>query len=157
MAGGRPNKGIAHVNKLNTDKGTKERIKAILLTIQGELTVQDAANKLGIGESRFHELRDEFLTGGAQYLEPRPQGRPAEEIDEKDREIELLQQKIVDLEINVQTARVREEIALAMPQVLQQRIESIDKTREDEKKRAKKQKKEKRQARRKHRRIRKKK
>lgn len=158
MAGGRPNKGIRHVEKIDTDSATKERVRVILMTLNGELSVKDAAEALDISESRFHELRDTFLASGAQGLEPRPKGRPVSEVNPKDVEIESLQKRIKDLEIEVETARVREEIALAMPEVLERRAKQAQQKLEDEKKRLKrKMQKEKRQAKRKQRRIRKKK
>lgn len=158
MAGGRPNKGVGHIEKLNIDEATKERVRAILSTINGEISVKEAAEMLDISESRFHELRDEFLQGGAQRLEPRPKGRPGKEIDPKDKEIGTLKERIRDLEIEVETARVREEIALVMPEVLERRAIAAQEKLELEKKRQKRRKeKEKKKAKKKQRKIQKKK
>ena len=158
MSGGRPNKGIGHVDKLDTDESTKERVRAILQTISGEISVKDAAQRLGIGVSRFHELRDAFLEGGASGLSPGKKGRPAHETDPKDQEIEALKTRINELEIDVETTRLREQIALSMPHVLERRDGNASEKAEAEKKREKRKKeKQKKRAKRKLRRIRKKK
>jgi hypothetical protein len=158
MAGGRPNKGIGHLDKLDTDRDTKNRAKAIILTLQGELSVKEAAESLAISESRFHELRDEFLEGGAKRLEPRMKGRPANEEDPKDHEIEVLKNRIKELEIDVHTSRIREEIALTMPHVLERKtIAAQEKTDAQKKREKRKKEKKKQQVKKKMRRIRKKK
>lgn len=158
MSGGRPNKGIGHVDKLDADESTKERIRAILQTISGDVSVKDAAERLGIGVSRFHELRDSFLEGGASGLAPGQKGRPAHEEDPKDHEIEVLKNRIQELEIDVETTRLREQIALSMPHLVEGRDSNASEKIEAEKKREKRKKeKQKKRAKRKLRRIRKKK
>jgi len=54
MVMGRPNKGIDHIDNCDGSRLSKRRIKLILLTITGELSVQDACEKLGIQRAREH-------------------------------------------------------------------------------------------------------
>ena len=41
MTNGRPNKGLGHVDGLDADAAQKERLRVILATLSGELTVND--------------------------------------------------------------------------------------------------------------------
>jgi uncharacterized small protein (DUF1192 family) len=93
----------------------KHRLRVILRTIAGEMTVAEACAELGIGESRFHALRKDVLTRAAEALEPRPAGRPPVERDE---EVEALKARNLELEMEQRAALLREEIARVMPEIL---------------------------------------
>jgi len=73
---GRPNKGVEHVDKVDAGRHEKDRLKAILRTVTGELSVQDACAQLGIRRAHFQTLRDECLQGAADALAPGRPGRP---------------------------------------------------------------------------------
>src|SRR5687768_10085276 len=73
----RPNLGIEHVEKLEGERETKARLKTILETLGGSLSVNDAAERLCVCPSRFAELRDLALLGALEALAPKPAGRPA--------------------------------------------------------------------------------
>ena len=76
MVMGRPNKGVEHVDKVDASRHQKERLKAILRTMFGEVPVQDACAQLGIGRARFQMLRDDCLQAAADALTPGRPGRP---------------------------------------------------------------------------------
>lgn len=82
MSKGRRTKGVGHVDNLVGGDEEKARLKAILATFSGELTVAEASRQLGITTSRFAKLRAEVLQGALDRLAPRPVGRPAKEVDE---------------------------------------------------------------------------
>jgi transposase-like protein len=119
MSLGRPPQGVSHVDRLEGPQEVKERLRVILETLTGTCSIAEASERLGVSESRVHELRREALEGALGALLPRPAGRPAAPAREgSDREAEL-RCRIRDLEIDLQAALVRTELALAMPQVFE--------------------------------------
>jgi transposase len=96
----------------------KRRLKAILEQIGGNLTVEQACTAMGVGESVFYELRAAVLEAAAQSLEPGRPGRPRRQLDEHDERLEALEDEMQLTRIELQAARLREEIAVSMPHVL---------------------------------------
>ena len=121
MTRGRPPKGLGHVDTLASDATTKERMKAILATIAEDLSIPEACARLGIGESRFHELRCQALEGMRDGLAPRPAGRPPK-APEEDEEVSRLKGRIGWLEEELEIARLRTEIAMWKPSLLRDPI-----------------------------------
>lgn len=115
----RPPKGVDHVDKLDGSEEAKRRVKAILETISGEKTIAQACEALGIGEARFHELRARVLAGAVVMAEPGRPGRPP--IPPAPEDVEQLKAQLLETRIELQAARIREEIAIAMPHLLQSR------------------------------------
>ena len=112
--------GTELVHKLDGSELAKQRLKAILQTLSGELSVPEACEFLQLSEARFHELRSEWLQSACGALEPKAAGRPAPPPpNEKDVKIQRLEEQIKDLRIDLRAAQVREELALVMPHVLQ--------------------------------------
>jgi hypothetical protein len=70
---------------------------------------------LRISEQRFRQLRAELLQAALERLEGRPAGRPRRA--EEPAEIAELRQHLAELQRELHLAQVREEIALALPQV----------------------------------------
>jgi transposase-like protein len=110
------------VKSLPGSEAAKQRLELILDTLAGKCTIPKACEALGVNETRFHELRNQWIRNAVQLLEPRPSGRPPtppplpaeEEVAELKRQ--LLEQKIL-----LEAANIREELALVMPQVLKPR------------------------------------
>jgi hypothetical protein len=103
--------------KLEGPDEAKRRLKAILETISGTKTIDQAASEIGVGAARFHELRKEVLQAALLALEPKPAGRPRT-TEEQDPRIADLENQIRDLTIEVKASKVREQIALTMPGLL---------------------------------------
>jgi hypothetical protein len=118
MRVGRPPVGLAHVDRLDAPEEVKERLRVVLATLAGEMTAQDACAYLGISSSRLHEMRREALEGALAGLTPGRAGRPRSTGGPADEEVTRLEQKISDLEDDLEAALVRTEIALAMPHLL---------------------------------------
>jgi transposase-like protein len=118
---GRPVKGSALVDGLPGSESAKLRLKLVIDSLSGKISVEEACRQLGIGESRFHAMRQEVLAGALSGLEPSPAGRPAKERPEDDPERETLRKELLQARLELQAARVREQIAIAMPGVLQSR------------------------------------
>ena len=114
MQRGRPPKGTAHVDGLDGPEDLKHRLKVVLETIVGNIGVEEACTELGVGESRLHEMRRDALLGALQGLLPKPSGRPPKPPAGTPHEQEL-QARVDELEVDLQAALVRTELALAMP------------------------------------------
>jgi hypothetical protein len=113
---GRPTKGVGHVEGTEGSAEAKRRARIVLETIAGERTVEDACAELSISPARFATLRDLALQGTVAALEPKARGRPAR--PGPDPEMEALRAENRELRRDVEVARIREEIAIAMPHVL---------------------------------------
>jgi transposase-like protein len=107
-----------HVDSLCGSERAKLRLQTILKTLQGQMTVPEACQVLGICESRFHALRNEWLQEALQLLEPRPLGRPPQVVSPEQEEVARLQAENQDLKQQRHVAEVREELAQRLPHVL---------------------------------------
>ena len=112
----RPPEGVGHVNRLDGPEDLKRRLRVLLDTLSGRVSVAQACEELGVSESRLHELRREALEGALGALMPKPAGRPATVESGTAREKEL-ESRIEELEVDLQAALVRTELALAMPEL----------------------------------------
>lgn len=93
----------------------KRRLKVILETVAGARTIADACTELNICEAAFHELRKQALCAAMEGLAPRPLGRPRKDADPKQQRFRQLEELVFELKKDLQAARIREEIAIAMP------------------------------------------
>ena len=84
----------------------------------GATTVAEACARLGVGESRFYQIRDEMLAGALASLEPGMAGRPRKEEPEEEKRLAEMTRRIKRLELELEAAHVRTELALTMPEVL---------------------------------------
>lgn len=116
MASGRPPEGVGHVDRLDGPEDLKQRLRVLLETLVGRMSVAEACERLGVSESRLHDLRRQALVGALGALMPRPAGRPATAARATPREEEL-EARIAELEVDLQAALVRTELALAMPEL----------------------------------------
>ena len=112
----RPPEGVGHVDRLDGPEDLKRRLRVLLDTLAGRVSVAQACDELGVSESRLHELRREALVGALGALMPKPAGRPATAQTTPAREKEL-EGRIEELEVDLQAALVRTELALAMPEL----------------------------------------
>lgn len=113
----RPNLGVDHVDKLAGERETKARLKVVLRTMSRELSVNDAAEQLGVCVSRFHELRDEALLGALEALAPKAAGRPASAPSVSLRVVEL-EEELDATRYQLEVQRVRNELLISMPQIV---------------------------------------
>jgi transposase len=120
---GRKPLGPALVQHLPGSSRAKERLKVILQTIAGTLTVGEACDRLGIGEAMFHRLRAGVLQAGLTSLEPRPLGRPPRIVSTEHEHMTEMQQRLDDLQSELHVAEVRQEIARVLPYVMKREPE----------------------------------
>lgn len=110
MAGRKPMTAETHVQQLAGSSRAKQRMVAILETLQGTLTIPEACNHVGLKESYFHEMRKEFLQQAVELLEPRPLGRPCKQPD-------VAELRESHRRLSSEQAQLREELATAKTQV----------------------------------------
>ncbi len=131
---GRPSEGANLVAALSSGSSlAKARLEAILRTLEGEWTIEDACEHLAIGRTAFHKMRNRFLEESTALLEPRKRGpKPlAETIDAS--EVQALRTQIHTLEIDVLAAETREELALASPAIAKEAAPSPSSARSGQK------------------------
>jgi hypothetical protein len=110
--------GLESLEQLAGSEQTKERLRVILETLFGEKRLQEACSQLEVGETRFAQLREAALQGALAAIEPRPAGRPSRTAPEGD-QVRTLQARVEQLELELEIAQVREEIALVLPHLRQ--------------------------------------
>ena len=112
---GRKPSGPAAAERLPGSPLAHERLRVLLEAVAGSCRVQQACARLGLSEQRFDQLRTRVLRAGLDSLEPRPAGRQPRAVPPAD--LAALQARVAELEVGLRAARVREEIALALPGV----------------------------------------
>lgn len=138
MKRGRPTKGSSLVDRVDGSDVARERARVILKVLAEEVTVADACEMLGIGESRFHQLRERFLSEGMKGLEPRFGGRPAKVESEEQMRVRELEGRVAQLEKELAAAEIKTRIALVMPHLIKDGDETEPKPKNKKKRRVKK-------------------
>lgn len=119
MARGRPITGVALIERLDGPRAMRRRVRVVLATIAGGLTIAQACAELGIGRTQFHALRWRVLEGALEALRPRPRGRRRTS-ERESLAVQQLQARIRELEVALNTTALRSEIAETMPYLLDQ-------------------------------------
>jgi hypothetical protein len=101
----------ALVDQTRASREARERTKVILLTLTQEASVQAGYEQLGMGRTRFQDLRRRMLEGAVQALEERPVGRPRCPREREVSELQELRGRLVELEHELRRTRVELEIA----------------------------------------------
>jgi transposase-like protein len=115
---GRKPAGPQIVQRLEGSPTAKQRLEVILETIAGQLTVPQACQRLGIGESRFHALRNQTLQATLEALEPRPLGRPSKPTSPEPAEVDELQAELRRLRAELELAQVQLRLARIHPSLI---------------------------------------
>ena len=121
MGRGRHPLGPNLVDGLEGPDEAKRRLKVILETVAGSRPIAEACAELGVCEAAFHNLRKQALAGAVASLAPRPPGRPRQDSDPEQQRIRELEEQVFRLKMDLQAARIREELAIAMPHLLKPR------------------------------------
>jgi len=93
------------------------RLRVLLETITGEKRVTEACEELGICGQLFERLRHRAMQAAAESLELKPAGRPARTTSAEEARIAELQERIAELEAELQAATVRAELAATLPRL----------------------------------------
>jgi hypothetical protein len=113
---GRYPSGLEYVDKFDGAAEQKERLKAILATMNGALRWLEACDQLAVSESRLHQLRADAIQAALDGIRPGKAGRPSRKAVAAAARIRELEQRVRELELAVQEAHVREEVALILSQ-----------------------------------------
>jgi hypothetical protein len=116
----RPPMGEKLLEAVPGSKVAKDRVSLMLETMSGKKTVLEACQELGIGEARFHELRRELLESLVALAEPKPLGRPRQEIPQESEYVTKLESENRELKRQLNIELVRLHLAAAVPEVLLQ-------------------------------------
>lgn len=119
MRSGRPPRGLKHVDDLPGDPAGKEKLRVILATLSGEVSLAEACTQLGVSETRFLQLRRQGLEAALAALGRGPAGRPAKEISPETAQVSALQQEVKELKHRLVLEEVRTELALVMPHLVE--------------------------------------
>lgn len=119
MSRGRPPLKSALVDALQGPQETKQRLRVILATISGELSIIQACEQLGISETRFFDLRRQALEGALAGIAPGEPGRPAQTESADAAKVKELQRQLDDVKYDLYTAKVRAELAAVLPHVIE--------------------------------------
>ena len=133
---GRPPLGAEIVAHLEGSAPAKRRLAVILRTLAGQLTIPQACGELGIGESRFHDLRNEVLQHALANLEPKPVGRPSPRPSEAEAQLADQQRETQQLQADLRAAQIRQELALTLPRLAHPPAESGEKKRRSRRRRS---------------------
>jgi hypothetical protein len=128
MQVGRKPMGSALVQRLEGSERAKLRLQVILDTLAGRLKIEEACQRLGIGEAMFHRVRTEVLEAALERLEPRPLGRPPRQPTADDAELAQQAERIGELEAELHLAEVRQELAQVLPHVVDDHSPTVKKT-----------------------------
>lgn len=107
-----------HVDHLRGSEHARQRMKLLLECMLGEKTIPEACGELGICESRYHAMRNQWMQEALELLEPRPTGRPpkAPRSDELQQRLSQLETENQQLREQLQAAEVSRQIAEILPQ-----------------------------------------
>ena len=136
---GRPPRGAKQVDHLTGSIDAKARLRVIMETVSGQKSIKEACRELGVEKSAFYTMRDKALAGALESLEPRQMGRPRAITTGKDKKIEELEHELLETRMDLEAAHIREELAIAMPNVLIDRHKREDSAKKKKAKKKKKQ------------------
>lgn len=106
----RPTKGLRLMEAIVASPEAHERAKAILLTLGGTWSVGEAMAHLGVGRTRFAELRLQLLEAVLDAMEGGVRGRPRRREDPHAELITKLEDEIAELTRLLERARAEIEI-----------------------------------------------
>ena len=101
----------ALVDGTRASRDARERTKVILLTLARESSVQTGYERLGMGRTRFQDLRRRMIEGAVQALEERPAGRPRRRRERDGSELQELRGRLVELEQELLRTRAELDVA----------------------------------------------
>jgi hypothetical protein len=127
---GRPHQGAELVEKLDEcSDEARQRLKVIVQTLAGEITVEQACEILNINRSAFNKLRSQFIANAAALLEPKKPGRKKREVSVEQMENQKLRAENERLKFQLKAQQLREEIGILMPHLLRKPVKKTMKNR----------------------------
>jgi hypothetical protein len=118
MAMGRPGKGVGHVDGLDAAEHEKARLKAMLSSLSGNVSLHEASASVGLRPARFAELRRRMLQAAVEAIAPGRPGRPPIHDADETTEIVQLERDNARLERELDRTRLLLQLAQEAPGVL---------------------------------------
>lgn len=115
---GRPPFGSKIVDTLEASDHARKRLGAILRSVEGA-PIAELCEQLGMERAYFHRMRTSALQAAAESLEPKTPGPKPATVDPKDARIAELEAQLDSLSIALDATRIRAELGIALPSVLQ--------------------------------------
>ena len=99
------------VDKVPASAQARERAKVILLTLSRMWSVQAGCEWLGVGRTRFQDLRRRMLGAAVGALDEKVAGRPRTRMQRTCKELKALRRRMVELEHELTLAQTELDIA----------------------------------------------
>jgi hypothetical protein len=99
------------VETIEASPQARERAKVILLTLARKASVQAGCRRLGVGRTRFQDLRQRMLGAAVGALEERAAGRPRIRVEGTCRNLSALRRRLVGLEHELRRTQAELDIA----------------------------------------------
>lgn len=115
MRRGRPPLGVLTVEHLEGSPLEKTRLRAILASLSGAITIEEACAQSHVARTRFFALRDRALSAALVSLVPGKPGRRPKSRSSDSARIEELERTVARLQAAIVAERARTELALVMP------------------------------------------
>jgi hypothetical protein len=117
---GRKSTGPRLVRHLDGSEQAKDRLEVMLESLFG-LPIEEACQRLGIGEAMLHRLRTRALQGALATLEPRRRGRRRQELSPAEEACQSLAAQVTELQAELKISELRRELESILPHVIQDR------------------------------------
>jgi hypothetical protein len=114
---GRPPLGSRIVDSLEGSEHAKERLRAILETVEGR-QIAELCERLGVERAYFNRLRTSTLQTALESLEPKTPGPKPKSTDPRDARIAALEDELRGVRLELDALRVRAALGITLPGVL---------------------------------------
>ena len=99
------------VERTEASPEARERTKVILLMLARHWSVEDGCERLGLGRTRFQDLRRRMLRGAARALEEGAAGRPRRTVDPESDVLHALRRRVRELEGELRLSEAELDVA----------------------------------------------
>ena len=113
MAGGRPPKAGALVDKFDGSREAKKRLRLVLDAAAGRISTARASELLGVSMTRFHQIQAKAVGGALEALEEGQDGRPPKPVDAQ--EVRQLRAELAKTQRKLALAETKAAVALVFP------------------------------------------
>jgi hypothetical protein len=108
---GRKSEMVSLVDTVEASAQAKKRAGVILQTLAREYSVQRGCETLGMGRTRFQDLRRRMVRAAVGALEERPIGRPRLQVARTCRQLSTLRRRLSELEYELKRSETELDIA----------------------------------------------
>ena len=99
------------VDTIEASPQVRERASVILQTLARQCSVQTGCRCLGVGRTRFQDLRRRMMSAAVGALEEQPAGRPRLQVARTCRQLSTLRRRLAELERELRRSQVELDLA----------------------------------------------